>query len=150
MKRENAKGELLIIVTVCCGYKKVAWIQNLFHQIARLQILPLETWGIAGILFVKTVKPVGRHSTFHMAPVRYIIHLHIMNYIILSFLTENCGAVPHATPNVSQSVGDLYTPDVTKCMMTAKWWRIINYTQASDQRWQETKETEAQQLTQWE
>jgi hypothetical protein len=91
MKRENAKGELLTIVTVCCGDRKVAWIQNLFHLIARLQILPLESWGIAGILFVKTVKPVGRHSTFHMAPVRYTIHLHIMNYIMFTLIVISHG-----------------------------------------------------------
>ena len=142
---------LLTIGTVCYGHRKLAWIQNLFQLLARLQILPLETWGIVGILFAKTLRSVGRHSTSCMMPLRYTIHLHIMNYIMFALLETSQGNLRCSTdaiPNVSQYVGDLYTPDVTKCMMTAKWWRIINYTQASDQRWQETKETVAQQLTQ--
>jgi hypothetical protein len=40
--------------------------------------------------------------------------------LYFSFLTETCGEVPDATPNVSQYVEELYTPDVTKCMTTAK------------------------------
>jgi hypothetical protein len=68
MKRKNAKSEVLTIGTVCCGHREVAWIQYLFHLLARLQIIPLGTWWIAGILFVETVRSVGRHSIFWITP----------------------------------------------------------------------------------
>jgi len=105
MKRQNTKSDVLTIGTVCCGHRKVAWIQNLFQLLARLQIIPLETRGMVGILFAKTDRSVGRHSTFFMMPLRYTIHLHMTKYIMfasLSFLKVTCGAVPDATPNVSQ------------------------------------------------
>lgn len=145
-KCQNIKSDVLTIGTVCCGYRKVAWIQNMFQVLAILQILPLETWGRVRILFAKTLRSAGGHSTFFMKPLRYTTHPHITNYITFALLDISQGNLwcsTDATPNVSQYIGDLYTPDVTKCMMTAKWWRIINYTQASDQRWQETKETGA-------
>jgi hypothetical protein len=84
MKRQNTKSDVLTIGTVCCGHRKVAWIQNLFQLLARLQIFPLETRGMVGILFAKTDRSLGRHSTIFMMPLRYTIHLHIMNYIMFA------------------------------------------------------------------